>query len=192
MPTGSVVSRFSGKVRSHGPAPTSAPRHPGSAYRRLAGTQPAGLYRSDDAGKSWRNLDVPMKPYALTGYYQGDNPFPDGHPAAYGRKHWTRVTQIVFDAADSSLVWAGVEIDGAWRSIDGGKRWERSDQGMKSQDIHGFAVYTMVSAFFSQPRTLACMSAATTGRAGRCARSIRRGNTLAPSSSARTGQASCS
>ena len=106
----------------------------------MAGTQPAGLYRSEDAGKSWRNLGVPMKPYALTGYYQGDNPFPEGHPAAYGRKHWTRVTQIVFDPADSLVVFAGVEIDGAWRSIDGGKRWERSDRGMKSQDIHGFVV----------------------------------------------------
>ena len=106
----------------------------------LAGAQPAGLYRSEDAGKSWQNLGVPMKPYALTGYYLGDNPFPEGHPGAYGRKHWTRVTQIVFDPADSSFVWAGVEIDGAWRSIDGGERWERSDQGMKSQDIHGFLV----------------------------------------------------
>jgi photosystem II stability/assembly factor-like uncharacterized protein len=106
----------------------------------LAGTQPAGLYRSEDAGKSWRNLGVPMKPYALTGYYLGDKPFPDGHPGAYGRKHWTRVTQIVFDVADSSRVWAGVEIDGAWRSMDGGTRWERSDHGMQSQDIHGFAV----------------------------------------------------
>ncbi|HEU4345371.1 MAG TPA: hypothetical protein VFU31_27785, partial [Candidatus Binatia bacterium] len=106
----------------------------------VAGTQPAGLYRSEDAGKSWRNLRVPMKPYALTGYYLGDKPFPEGHPAAYGRKHWTRVTQIVFDPADSSFVWAGVEIDGAWRSIDGGERWERSDDGMKSQDIHGFLV----------------------------------------------------
>jgi photosystem II stability/assembly factor-like uncharacterized protein len=106
----------------------------------VAGTQPAGLYRSDDAGKSWRNLSVPMKPYALTGYYLGDKPFPEGHPAAYGRKHWTRVTQILFDAADSSLVWAGVEIDGAWRSVDGGERWERSAEGMKSHDIHGFAV----------------------------------------------------
>ena len=66
----------------------------------VAGTQPAGLYRSDDAGRSWRNLDVPMKPYALTGYYMGDKPFPEGHPAAYGRKHWTRVTQIVFDSKD--------------------------------------------------------------------------------------------
>lgn len=106
----------------------------------MAGTQPAGLYHSEDSGKSWRNLGVPMKPYALTGYYLGDKPFPEGHPAAYGRKHWTRVTQIVFDPTDSSLVWAGVEIDGAWRSSDGGKRWERSDQGMKSQDIHGYTV----------------------------------------------------
>jgi photosystem II stability/assembly factor-like uncharacterized protein len=106
----------------------------------LAGTQPAGLYRSEDAGKSWRNLGVPMRPYALTGYYLGDKPFPEGHPAAYGRKHWTRVTQIMFDPQDSSLVWAGVEIDGAWRSVDGGKCWERSDHGFKSQDIHGFVV----------------------------------------------------
>lgn len=106
----------------------------------LAGTQPAGLYRSEDGGKSWRSLEVPVKPYALTGYYLGDQPFPEGHPAAYGRKHWTRVTQIEFDSADPSFVCAGVEIDGAWRSVDGGKRWERSFNGLKSQDIHGFAV----------------------------------------------------
>jgi photosystem II stability/assembly factor-like uncharacterized protein len=106
----------------------------------LAGTQPAALYRSDDGGKTWQNLKVPMKPYALTGYYLGDQPFPEGHPGAYGRKHWTRVTQIVFDPADSSLAWAGVEIDGAWRSTDSGIRWERCDSGLKSQDIHGFAV----------------------------------------------------
>jgi photosystem II stability/assembly factor-like uncharacterized protein len=105
----------------------------------VAGTQPAALYRSEDAGKSWHNLSVPMKPYALTGYYLGDKPYPEGHPGAYGRKHWTRVTQIVFDPADSSAVWAGVEIDGAWRSKNGGESWERSSEGMKSQDIHGFA-----------------------------------------------------
>ena len=105
----------------------------------MAGTQPAGLYRSDDAGKSWQNLGVPMKPYALTGYYQGDRRS-RGHPAAYGRKHWTRVTQIVFDPADSSVVFAGVEIDGAWRSIDGGKRWERSDQ----DEVAGYSRFAVV------------------------------------------------
>jgi photosystem II stability/assembly factor-like uncharacterized protein len=106
----------------------------------LAGTQPAGLYRSEDAGESWGKLEVPVKPYALTGYYLGDKPFPEGHPAAYGRKHWTRVTQIVFDPSDSSMVCAGVEIDGAWRSTDGGKQWERTSEGFKTEDIHGFAV----------------------------------------------------
>jgi hypothetical protein len=50
------------------------------------------------------------------------------------------VTQIVFDPNDSALVWSRVEIDGAWRSSDGGERWERSDLGMKTEDIHGFAV----------------------------------------------------
>ncbi len=119
---------------------TSLAYAPGNPEIILAGTQPAGLYRSDDGGKSWRNLGVPMKPFALTGYYLGDNRFPEGHPAAYGRKHWTRVTQIVFDPSDSTAVWAGVEIDGAWRSLDGGERWERCSDGMKSQDIHGFAV----------------------------------------------------
>jgi len=114
-----------------------APDHPNVI---LAGTQPAALYRSEDAGMSWQNLKVPMKPYALTGYYLGDQPYPEGHPGAYGRKHWTRVTQISFDPADSSLVWAGVEIDGAWRSIDRGQCWEGSGTGLKSQDIHGFVV----------------------------------------------------
>ena len=106
----------------------------------LAGTQPAGLYRTDDGGKSWRNLGVPIKPYALTGYYLGDKPFPESHPGAYGRKHWTRVTQILFDPEDANFVWSGVEIDGAWRSCDGGDHWERCSEGLKSQDIHGFAM----------------------------------------------------
>ena len=106
----------------------------------LAGTQPAGLYRSEDGGESWRKLEVPMKPYALTRYYLGDTPFPKDHPDAYGRRHWTRVTQIVFDPLDATIVWASVEIDGAWRSTDGGEHWERCSEDMMSQDIHGFAV----------------------------------------------------
>jgi photosystem II stability/assembly factor-like uncharacterized protein len=106
----------------------------------VAGTQPGGLYRTEDGGKNWRRLDVPIKPYALAGYYLGDNPYPPDHPMASGQKHWTRVTQIVFDPADSSVVWAGVEIDGAWRSLDGGETWERRSDGMVTEDIHGFAV----------------------------------------------------
>jgi photosystem II stability/assembly factor-like uncharacterized protein len=106
----------------------------------VAGTQPGGLYRTEDGGRNWRNMNVPIKPYALTGYYLGDNPYPKGHAMASGQKHWTRVTQIVFDPKDSDIVWAGIEIDGAWRSMDGGQRWERCSDGFVTQDIHGFTV----------------------------------------------------
>lgn len=76
----------------------------------------------------------------MTGYWLGDKTYPEGHPAAYGCKHWTRVTPTVFDPRDSSLVWVGVEIDGPWRSTDDAERWERSDRGMQTEDIHGFTV----------------------------------------------------
>lgn len=99
----------------------------------LAGTQPAALYRSDDGGLEWRRLDTAMKPYATLGF-QG------GVAAGASVKHWTRVTQILFDPGDRAAVWAGVEIDGAWRSTDGGERWERVSKGLVTEDIHGFGM----------------------------------------------------
>ena len=100
----------------------------------LAGTQPSALYRSDDGGKTWRNLNLPMKPYTNIGF--------EGAVTADTAqvKHWTRVTQILFDTKDRNLAWAGVEIDSLWRSTDGGERWERVTQGLENDDIHGLAV----------------------------------------------------
>jgi photosystem II stability/assembly factor-like uncharacterized protein len=106
----------------------------------LAGSQPGAIYRSEDAGQSWRNLNVPIAPYASSGFRE--------HPAFAGNarenrpisRHWTRVTQIVFDPQDSSTVWAGVEIDGAWLSRDGGLTFEQTSKGFKTGDVHGFAV----------------------------------------------------
>jgi photosystem II stability/assembly factor-like uncharacterized protein len=107
----------------------------------LAGTQPGALYRSEDGGQSWKNLEVPIKPFVSNGFFEdpksiGSKPRVD-RPEA---QHWTRVTQIVFDPANPLLVWAGVEIDGAWRSRDGGLTWSPCSNGLKSRDVHGFAV----------------------------------------------------
>lgn len=100
----------------------------------LAGTQPSALYRSDDGGRTWRDLGLPMKPFTNVGF--------EGAVTADSSqvKHWTRVTQILFDPQDRNLVWAGVEIDSLWRSTDGGEHWERVTRGLENDDIHGLAV----------------------------------------------------
>jgi len=87
----------------------------------LAGTRPAALFRSEDAGRSWTRLPVEFPP----------------HCRAVERP---RVTQILFDPHDPLAVWAGVEIDGVYRSTDGGRTWAKRIEGLISDDIHGLAV----------------------------------------------------
>jgi photosystem II stability/assembly factor-like uncharacterized protein len=89
----------------------------------IAGTRTAALYRSEDGGKTWSRLAAELAKTCI---------FVDT----------TRVTQILFDPVDKNLVWAGVEIDGVWRSRDGGRTWSKCCRDMVSEDVHGLcAVY---------------------------------------------------
>lgn len=88
----------------------------------LAGTRPAALFRSADGGGTWDRLPVQLATSCI-----------------YVVR--TRVTQILFDPRDAGLVWAGIEIDGIYRSRDAGKSWEKCvSEGLPSEDIHGIAV----------------------------------------------------
>lgn len=87
----------------------------------LAGSSPAALYRSENKGKSWIRLPVELAKTCI-----------------YVEK--TRITQILFDPHDVNLVWASVEIDGVWRSSDGGHTWSKCCRGMVSEDVHGLCV----------------------------------------------------
>ncbi len=87
----------------------------------FAGLRPAGLLRSGDGGKSWQHVDVAMNQ---------DCP---------GIMH-NRVTTLVADPVTPGRLWAGVEIDGVWKSDDAGLSWDRRAQGLSSLDIHGLAV----------------------------------------------------
>jgi photosystem II stability/assembly factor-like uncharacterized protein len=87
----------------------------------LAGTQPAELYRSEDGGRHWSRIDASLAQQCVF-------------------VNRTRVTKILFDPGDSRLIWAGIEIDGVYRSEDRGKTWKRCANGLISDDVHGLAV----------------------------------------------------
>jgi photosystem II stability/assembly factor-like uncharacterized protein len=96
---------------------------PHDPNRLIAGTLPAELWGSRDGGKSWQRAAAQgMKDFS------GVNAGP------------TRVTQILFDAIDKDTVWATIEIDSIYRSLDGGDSWTKLDNGLVSGDVHGIAV----------------------------------------------------
>ncbi len=87
----------------------------------LAGTWPGELFRSTDGGNSWECLNVGMAEQCDYMY----------HP---------RVTTLMADPDSPSTVWAGVEIDGMYRSDDCGATWRHLTKGISSPDIHSMGI----------------------------------------------------
>ena len=87
----------------------------------LAGTRPAAVFRSRDAGDTWQRLSADMAQECPGIVYN-------------------RVTTLNVDPAAPDTIWAGVEIDAAWRSEDRGDTWTRHAEGLSSLDIHGLAL----------------------------------------------------
>jgi photosystem II stability/assembly factor-like uncharacterized protein len=94
----------------------------GSQARLYAGTEPAGLYFSDDLGKSWTELPSLR--------------------AAPGAERWrfpawphlAHVKHVTFDPLNSRVLYASIEVGGLLKSEDGGATW-RSLQGIH-EDVH--------------------------------------------------------
>jgi photosystem II stability/assembly factor-like uncharacterized protein len=87
----------------------------------FAGTRPAALFRSIDGGRQWTRLRVDMVEECPN----------VGVP---------RVTALTVDPSDRRVIWAGVEVDGVRRSLDGGETWSRVAGGLDDPDIHDVAV----------------------------------------------------
>lgn len=87
----------------------------------FAGTRPAALFRSRDGGQHWQQLTVDLAAEC-----------PD--------VRIPRVTSLVVDPSDHNLIWAGIEVDGVHRSLDGGETWTRIDGGLPIPDIHDIVV----------------------------------------------------
>ena len=138
--------------------------HPTDPSVVFAGTD-EGIFRSRDRGKSFDRIDSPMDSYQVWRIAfdpaDPDTIFAGTAPSALfrsrdGGDHWEkltvdmaescpnvrvpRVTALVVDPSDHNIVWAGVEVDGVRRSLDGGDTWSRINGGLSDPDIHGMAV----------------------------------------------------
>ena len=79
------------------------PRDPNLLY---AGTAPAAVYKSENGGDTWRRLSALRVP---------------GHVKM---SFDTRVTRLAADPGHPHELYAGLEVDGVVRSLDGGESWE--------------------------------------------------------------------
>jgi photosystem II stability/assembly factor-like uncharacterized protein len=80
--------------------------HPVTPHVMYAGTAPAAVYRSRDGGDSWTPLAGLRAPGRVA------MSFP------------CRVTRLAADPSAPDELYAGLEVDGVMRSLDGGESWD--------------------------------------------------------------------
>ncbi len=89
--------------------------HNGALY---AGVEPAGLFRSDDGGQTFRHLDGLQK-----------------HPT---RSEWSPggagliLHSLIVDGDDDRNIWVGISAAGVFHSGDGGAQWEPRNRGTRA------------------------------------------------------------
>jgi hypothetical protein len=101
------------------------PSQPATAY---AGTTPPRLYRTDDSGRSWRELPAFARAPGAENWV---------YPVAPG---WPNIRWILAGPADPQTLSVGVEIGGLIRSADGGTTWEDRTSDM-NKDVHCVAAH---------------------------------------------------
>jgi photosystem II stability/assembly factor-like uncharacterized protein len=109
---------FAGDVRSLSADPSSR-----TIY---AGTEPVHLFRSDDAGDHWAEVEgLQRMPEEIKEQWW----FPV-YP------HEPHVLSIHVDQNDSNIIYLGLEHGGIVRTDDGGERWVDISEGIEYLDIH--------------------------------------------------------
>jgi photosystem II stability/assembly factor-like uncharacterized protein len=88
---------------------------PDTAY---AGIEDAGIFRTTDGGKNWKELS------GLRGHGTG----PQWQPGAGGMCLHT----IILDPGNPQRIWIAISAAGAFRTDDGGKTWKPINKGLRS------------------------------------------------------------
>jgi photosystem II stability/assembly factor-like uncharacterized protein len=96
-----------------------------------AGTEPSRLFRSDDRGDSWRELDALLE-------------LPSRPSWSFPPRPWTsHVRWIAPSPHDARLLLVGIELGGLMRSTDGGASWQDHRPGAQP-DVHSLAWHPQV------------------------------------------------
>ena len=91
-----------------------------------AGTEPSRLFRSDDRGESWRELEALLE-------------LPSRPSWSFPPRPWTsHVHWIAPSPHDPGLLLVGIELGGLMRSTDGGQSWQDHRPGAQ-RDVHSLA-----------------------------------------------------
>jgi photosystem II stability/assembly factor-like uncharacterized protein len=139
--------------------------YPDNPHRIIAGSD-VGVYRSNDNGASWEHLDSPIDGIQVWSVAvdseDSDVIFAGTRPDAFrsrnGGKTWEqlslgvtnpcpvgtpRTTNIIVDPRDHRTIWAGIEVDGVYKSLDGGDSWVHLPELGPDPfhgDVHGMAI----------------------------------------------------
>jgi photosystem II stability/assembly factor-like uncharacterized protein len=98
-----------------------------------AGTEPSRLFRSDDRGESWRELDALLE-------------LPSRPTWSFPPRPWTsHVRWIAPSPHEADLILVGIELGGLMRSTDGGETWQDHRPGAQP-DVHSLAWHPRESA----------------------------------------------
>jgi photosystem II stability/assembly factor-like uncharacterized protein len=96
-----------------------------------AGTEPSRLYRSDDRGKTWSELEALLE-------------LPSRPSWSFPPRPWTsHVRWIAPSPHDAGLLLVGIELGGLMRSTDGGESWQDHRPGAQP-DVHSLAWHPRV------------------------------------------------
>jgi hypothetical protein len=91
-----------------------------------AGTEPSALFRSEDRGERWRELEALLE-------------LPSRPRWSFPPRPWTsHVRWIAPSPQDAELLLVGIELGGLMRSSDGGHSWEDHRPGAQ-RDVHSLA-----------------------------------------------------
>ena len=123
--------------------------YPDNPRRVLAGSD-VGVFRSEDGGATWEDLDAPtanLEVWSVTvDPTDPDTIFvgtrPEGFRSRDGGRSWSklnmgvnmnsavsvldgrsRTTSMIVDPRDNRTIWAGIEVDGVYKSLNGGDNW---------------------------------------------------------------------